>query len=148
MSFFHRYRSPTMRGVVREHGTSGVLVGREIEIEIDFMSELLDERGLIVPEDALGRLDDAMRDLFDGKLMIDNNDPHADDMVKLKRIGLADPVLFDNGTTGPQLSFYVGRWVEDWLDRQSWNDGDAIDKTKIALATVRLGRSTFFYELV
>lgn len=148
MSFFHRYRSPRMSAVVR-NAPGGVLVGRTIEVEIDFTAEVLDDRGLIVPKDALGRLDDAMRDLFEGKLLIDNSDPYADDLVKLKRIKAADPVLFDYGTTGPQLSFYIGRWVDDWLAREHWNpsDDDDVRKTKIALATVRLGQSDFFYDL-
>jgi hypothetical protein len=147
MAFYHRYRSPRMSAVLRSPET-GNLVGREIEVEIDLVSDVIDARGLLVPEEALGRLDGAMRDLFDGKLLIDNQDPHADDLMKLKRIRAADPVLFDNGTSGPQLSFYVGRHVEDWLSREKWNaPQDDPQNVKIALATVRLGRSEFFYDL-
>jgi len=145
---YHRYRSPRMSAVMRRDGPRSVLVGREVEIEIDFEAEVMDERGLIVPEEALGRLDDMMRDLFDGKILIDNEDPHADDLVKLKRIGAADPVLFDHGTSGPQLSFYIGRHVEGWLAREKWNAPQEDPRhAKIALATVRLGRSEFFYDL-
>lgn len=149
MTFYFRYRSPSMHAVLRET-ERGVLVGRSVEVEVDFACETLDPRGMIVPGEALARLDNAMRALFDGKLLIDNADPHADDLVKLKRIGAADPVLFEHGTSGPQLSFYVGRWFEDWLAREKWNPGDRDDvrHTTIALASVKLGRDVFFYDLV
>ena len=148
MSFYHRYKSAPMSAVVRAT-EGGVLVGREIVVQIDFTSETLDERGLLVPDEALGRLDDAMRDLFDGKLLIDNNDPHADDLVKLKRIKAAQPVLFDHGTSAPQLAFYVGRWAEEWLGREHWapNDQTDVRYTKVALATVQIGSDEFFYDL-
>lgn len=148
MAFFHRYRSPRMPVVLRQHGETGILVAREIEVEIDFACEAVDARGMIVPEEALGRLDDEMRGLFEGKLLIDNDDPHADDLMKLKRIGAAEPVLFERGTTGPALSFYVGEWALRWLAAEPWMPGgDNPLKPEIALATVRLGRSEFFYDL-
>lgn len=148
MTFYHRYRSPIMHAVTRKT-EGGVLVGRAVEVEVDFACETLDARGMIVPEEALGRLDDDMRALFDGKLLIDNSDPHADDLVKLKRLGAADPVLFEHGTSGPQLSFYIGRWFEAWLAGEKWNpaDRDDVRHTTIALASVKLGRDGFFYDL-
>ena len=148
MSFFHRYRSAPMQSVVRVT-EGGVLVGREVVVQIDFTSETLDDRGLIVPEEAIGRLEDGVRDLFDGKLLIDNSDPYADDLVKLKRIRAADPVLFEHGTSGPQLAFYVGRWAEEWLLNERWapKAPEDVRYTQIALATVQLGRNEFFYDL-
>jgi hypothetical protein len=149
MSFYQRYRSQVLPVVIRQT-EGGVLVGRGLEIEVDFMCETLSPHGVIVPEDALARLDHAMRELFNDKLLIDNSDPYADDLVKLKRIGAADPVLFEHGTSGPQLSFYVGRWLEDWLKGEKWNpaDPDDVRHTTIALASVKLGRDEFFYDLV
>jgi hypothetical protein len=149
MSFFHRYRSPKMPVVVRRHGQSGVLVGRMIEVEIDFRCDTLGENGLLVPEQSLADLDAMLHDLFADKLLVDNQDPHADDMVKLKRTGLADPTLFENGTAGPQLAFFTGRKVEDWLGRLPWNPKDPDDarRVEVALATVRLGQDEFFYDL-
>ena len=149
MSFYQRYKSPPMPAVIRAEGTSGILVGRMIEVDIDLVSELLNTEGMLLHRKALADIDLKVRELFDGKLMIDNSDPHADDIMKLKRIGAADPVLFDHGTSGPQLSFYVGRMADQWLQAQSWNpDADDPAHVKVTLCTVRLGRDEFFYDLV
>jgi hypothetical protein len=148
MSFYHRHKTPAMRTTTRDK-ESGVLVGQAIEVSLDFVCSILNDKGAIVPAEALGRLDDKLLALFDDKLLIDNNDPHADSLMKLKRIQAASPVLFDHGTSGLQLAFYVGRFVEEWLDREKWNPSDPSDvsKTKIALATVKLGRDEFYYDI-
>jgi hypothetical protein len=147
--FYQRYKSAPMPAVVRVHGTSGVLAARMVEVDIDLACEVLTAEGTILHGKALSDLDNKMRALFEGKLLIDNNDPHADDIMKLKRIGAADPVLFDHGTSGAQLSFYVGRMVEDWLKAERWNpEAGEIGHVTVALAVVRLGRDEFFYDLV
>lgn len=148
MAFYQRYKSAPMPAVVRLTA-GGVLVGRMVEVDIDLMSELLNKEGTLLTRKALGEIDSKIRALFDNKLLIDNEDPHADELMKLKRIGAADPVLFDHGTSGPQLSFYVGRMVEEWVKRQSWNtdEGDPAC-IKVTLCTVRLGDDEFFYDLV
>lgn len=147
MSFFSRFRSRDYSVVTRKT-PGGVLVARRLRAEIDFTAEVLDETGLLVPEDALGRLEDLTADLFHDKLLIDQNDPHADDIMKLKRIKAADPVLFDNGTSGPQLSFFYGRHVEEWLARERWNAApDDVSHVKIVLATIKLGEFEYFYDL-
>ena len=74
--------------------------------------------------------------------------PHADELMKLKRIKAADPVLFDHGTSGPQLAFYVGRWVEGYIKAARFNPPeDDPAHVKVILCTVRVGKSEFFYYL-
>ena len=144
--FYQRYKSAPMSAIVRKSG--GLLLGRTIEVEVDFGCELLDERGLLLPDHELAVIDERMCSMFDGKLMIDNQDPHADELMKLKRIKAADPVLFDHGTSGPQLAFYVGRWVEDYIKSARFNPPeDDPAHVKVILCTVRVGKSEFFYDL-
>ena len=147
--FYQRYKSAPMPAIVRTHGTSGVLVARMVEVDIDLSCDVLTAEGTLLSRKALLDIDSKIRALFDEKVLIDNNDPHADDLMKLKRIGAADPVLFDHGTSGAQLSFYVGRMAEDWIKAQHWNpEAGEIGHVSVALAVVRLGRDEFFYDLV
>lgn len=144
MSFYYRYRSDELRGILRDE--DGPLRGVSIRVEIDFVSEELDRAGQLVPEKAIAALDARMHDLFDGALMISQQDPHADDLVKLKRLKLARPVLFDHGTSGAQLAFYLCRSVDEWVRAERWNAPEGSDAAvSVALATIEIdNRSAFF----
>jgi len=124
-----------------------VLVGRTLQVELDFYSEVLDENGLCLPEAAFGELEDMVRAIFADRLLISQQDPYADHLIKLKRIAVADPALFEFGTSGNALSYHMGKKAEEWLSRAKWNPApDDVGRVKIALSTVRLGDREFFYD--
>ena len=142
--FFHRYNSGPMHSISR--GPSGPLTAAPIEVSIEFSAAALDDQGRVLP--STDAIDSGVRSLFEGKLLIDNSDPYADDLIKLKRIRAAEPVLFDHGTSGPQLAFYVARWAEDWLSRERWNPSpDDVRHVQVVLAQVQIGRDLFSYDL-
>lgn len=144
MSFYHRYRSPDM-SVFMRRAPGGFLKGYTIQIELDLMRQTLTEEQAVIPKDARDRLGELVKNYFDGKLLIDQDDPYADDLMKLKRIKAADPVLFENGTTGPVLAFFIAHRVEDWLAAEKWNDGEF--KTQIGLAAVKIGDNEYSYSI-
>jgi hypothetical protein len=129
----------------------GGLVGLPVEIELDFVIKVptAGYGATVIPDKGLADLDEMIRDLFHERLLIDNNDPYADDLMKLKRAGLAHPTLFDAGTNGPALSFFVGRKVETWLAGQPWNpkDDESPHRIQICLSTVQVGGAVFLYDL-
>lgn len=148
MPFYQRYNSGPMDCVFRH--PDGDLTGEPVEIELDFVTQAPPaHNAAILPDKGLEDLDKVIRDLFHGRLLIDNNDPYADDLMKLKRANLATPTLFSMGTGGPALSFYVGREVETWLARQPWNPKEEENpgRVQICLSTVRIGKAVFLYDL-
>lgn len=142
--FYVKYQSEKLRAVRREGKQAGPLVGIDIQIEAEFCSRTTD---LLIPSEAHAELDALMRELFDGTLMIDNEDPLADDLVKLKRIQCAKPVLFEYGTTGLHLAFYVAHRVLNWLDDARWNTRDIDDpkRVKFNAVTLRINGQEFTY---
>jgi hypothetical protein len=150
--FYEQYHSPEFNVVIRR-GPLEPLVGRVLSVSVDFYAEAPPDLSLpispggLLPRGEVEALDAMLSDLFEEKLLIDNEDPYADTLVKLKRQGLCDPVLFAGGVAGVQIAQYVGQSIARSIAFVEWNRKDAHDpeRVNVAQVEVRLGRHRFVW---
>lgn len=127
-----------------KHSHCQHLHGYALAFELEFMSEELDNCNWVIDFGGLDDLKAMLAQHFDHTLAVDQNDPYADHLCKLKTFGLADPVLFDDGVGCECFARFVYRWVATWLSSVAWNKDDRVQLTRVRVSEHNGNHAEFF----
>ncbi len=90
------------------------LHGYALQIRLEFEAEKLDERNWVVDFGSLKSFKGWLEDTFDHKLLVAEDDPLRDELIKLADLGLADIVMV--GATGCEaFAQMIFECAEIWL---------------------------------
>ena len=93
------------------------LHGYALQVKMVFTAEKLDDRGWVVDFGGLGAIKALLVDLFDHKLLVAEDDPFKDNLVRLGQMGLAQVVvLSDIGCEA--FAWHIYEIVDEWLHEQ------------------------------
>lgn len=114
--------SACFRQYSAKHSHCQYLHGYALAFELEFGCTDLDSRNWVIDFGGLKPVKEMLKDKFDHKLAVDQNDPLADTLVQLQsKWRLADVVLFENGVGCERFAEFVHKWVDQFLQQQDWN---------------------------
>ena len=90
--YYQRISTPEWHVTMRAADVKGPLVPYPIQVHVHLSAAGLDENMYMISPQESHKLIGLLEDKFASRVLISQQDPYADDLMKLKRIKAADPL--------------------------------------------------------
>lgn len=117
----------------RQHRTDShcqYLHGYALSVHIEFEADDLDENNWVVDFGGLKSIKEWLKDTFDHKTVIAEDDPHLVELSCLEDFGLAQIVVLPN-VGCEAFARHVGEYVERWLEENDYSPRVALNHVTI-----------------
>lgn len=98
-----------------DHSHCRFLHGYAISVRIEFAAYELDKRNWVVDFGALDEVKDFLKNTFDHKLLVAEDDPALDMLMGLDELGLAQIVVCPDGVGCEKFARMIWERVSNWL---------------------------------
>ena len=93
--------------------------GYALKIHLEFETEELDERNWVVDFGSLKSFKGMLEDTFDHKLLVAEDDPMKDEILRLESLGLAEVVVLPKAGCEAFAEYVFGA-AETWLESNGY----------------------------
>lgn len=98
-----------------DHSHCRFLHGYAIAVRIEFHAGILDQRNWVVDFGGLDEIKQFLKDTFDHKLLVAQDDPALDMLMGLDELGLAQIVVLQDGVGCEQFARLIWERASNWL---------------------------------
>jgi len=112
------------------------LHGYALSVKLTFEAEELDQRNWVQDFGGLKEIKAWLRESFDHKTIVANDDPERENLRWLQLLGVAD-IIFMDAVGCEAFAKHIFDWVENWLIAQPTGSGGQQRRVLLAAVEVR-----------